>query len=168
MRISFANFLRISLLMPYVLAALLYWLSGVFDPYDPSAGQVPMGFFATMVELVSVVYLLGAIYWFIPYTILILAFLVWSRKKTKTEMFRVLIWTPFFLAILITGFSAFMSLLNFWPGFSPKADLSVGICAFPLSLFFGYVFIGATAWIYDFLKSRNIVVDEEAIIVDGN
>lgn len=162
MKINSANFLRISLLMPYVLAFLLAWLSGVFDPYDPSAEPAPMGFFATMIEFVSVIYLLGAVYWFIPYTILVLVFLVWSRKKNKTQMYRVLIWTPFFLAILITGFTAL------WPGSFPNAAISVITCAFPLSLFFGYVFIGAAALIYHFLKSRNIIVDEEIIIVDEN
>jgi len=44
-------------------------------------------------------------------------------------------------------------------------DKDIAFIAIPCSLSLGYVFISASVWIYDFLKSRNIIIDEEGTIV---
>src|SRR5215207_4390832 len=165
MKITSVNFLRLSLLIPYIFAILLYVLSSRINPTlsptsDPSGAQLAIGSFTAIVAFMRLVYLLGAIYWLLPYSILVIILWIWSKKKTRTQIYRVLIWTPVLLAILIFAFSIIMSSLNWLPEFY---FLEMRTCTFPLSLFFGYVFIGLIAWIYDFLKSRNIIVDEETI-----
>ncbi len=34
-------------------------------------------------------------------------------------------------------------------------------CMFPTPIAFGYFFLGLTAWIYNYLQRRGIIVDEE-------
>lgn len=171
MKISSINFLRSSLLIPYIFAVLLYGLSLVFDSStipesNSSVTQIVTGTVSVIVELTSVIYLFGAMYWLIPYTVLVIFLWIWSRKKSINQIYKLLILSPFILAVLIPTYSIILSFLKLNKFSQFYSDTFVGsiICGIPLSLLFGYVFISITSWIYGSLKSRNIIMDEEIAI----
>jgi amino acid transporter len=117
--------------------------------------------------MMGFMYLFGATYWLIPYTILVIALWVWSQKKTKTQISKGFMWSPFLFAILMVVFSVLASLVT---GLTELYPLEINFCIFPLSIVLGYVFISAIVWIHDFLKSRNVIVDDEEAIIptEGN
>ena len=180
MKITSPQFYRLALLIPYLILILLlpfiYFNSGsnhinsnpsVKIPGFVQAFQFALGLLLGTLAIVSVIYTLGAPYWLMPYTILVISLWVWSLKKTKSQISKVFIWFPVFLAILITVLYALVvyfglfSNINYLGEDVPDSTL---ICIFPASISFGYLLIGITAWIYDSLQRRGIIADEEIIL----
>ena len=126
---------------------------------------VVLGFFLGALTIVAVIYFMGVPYWFVPYMVVVVLLWVVSRKKTKSQIYKMFIWSPLYLAILMTAFYVIVSYINFLPELFYLGDdiLSTSLnCMFPAPIVLGYLFIGATAWIYDFLRRRNVIVDEES------
>ena len=165
MKITSGNFIRLSLFFPYMFAALLFGCSFIIDPTMNSASDFSgfhliTGIISTIIALTSIIYLLGGIYWLVPYTILVVFLWIWSKKKTFDQIKKLLMLSPLLLAILISVFSTVMSLFSeSLQIYSSESLEGVIILAFLFSLFFGYVFICAAIWLFGFLKSRQVIVE---------
>jgi len=178
MKITSPKFYRLALLIPYltliVLLPIFYFNIGsdyinsstsVDTPAFVQAFQFVLGLLLGTLAIVSIIYILGAPYWLVPYTILVIFLWVWSLKKNKSQMYKMFIWSPIFLAALTTGFYLLVS--NLFPSMNYLGDdipASSAICIFPSSIVLGYLFIGMTAWIYDSLRRRGMIIDEENIL----
>jgi len=177
MKISSSKFYRLALLIPYfiliVLAPFFYFDIGsnyvnskapINLPVFIQVFQFMFGLLLETLIIVCIVYFLGAPYWLLPYTILVVFLWSWSLKKEKLQIYKVFIWAPFFLALLITALYALIVYYGLFSKINYLGDdipSSIMICIFPASIAFGYLFIGITAWIYDSLRRRGIIADEE-------
>ena len=126
-----------------------------------------LGIFVSYLAIIGFVYYLGMPYWLPPYTILVLILWIWSLKKSKLQIYKMFIWSPIFLAILVTLFSVFVSYFDLFHDMNYLGeDIFSGVlfCIFPTSIAFGYIFIGMIAWIDDFLRGRGIIVNEDIVL----
>lgn len=156
MKITSTKYYRVSLLFPYVFAFLLTFSlmnATVENVYNPSLVDSVIAWLRGILGFISIIYLIGAIYWLIPYSVLIVFLWRWSKGKNAVQIDKRFIWSPVFLVLLMIVFDAIMSLLNFLPEFYSRDDVfSMMITVTPITLFVGYVFIGLSAWIYVFLS----------------
>jgi len=180
MKITSIKFYRVALLFPYLTIVLLFpflYLGLRTSPFESNAPLHAPGFtqiltslfafLAGIITIISFVYFFGAPYWLIPYTILVICLWVWSLKKNKSQIHKMFNWSPIYLAILTTVFYAVISYFKLFNGLNYLGDDISGTtfyCIFPASIVFGYLFIGMTAWIYDFLRRRGVIMDEEIIL----
>jgi hypothetical protein len=123
---------------------------------------IAVGFFAGYLEVFTIFYGISAFYWLPPYTIMAMFLYIWSLNKKKTQVYKVFMWSPVFLGILITIYLAFIANFSFIPSLFESEDLlPFGyFCALPASIALGYFFIGLVAFIHDFLHKRGTVIDE--------
>lgn len=129
--------------------------------------QFVFGLLLGTLMIVCIIYFLGAPYWLLPYTILAVFIWAWSLKKEKSQIYKVFMWAPIFLALLITVLYALIVYFGLFSKINYLGDdipSSIMICIFPASIAIGYLFIGVVAWIYDSLLRRGIIVDEENIL----
>jgi hypothetical protein len=165
MKITSATFLRLSLFIPYIFGIASFYLSMVIDSgiepgTDLSIWEDIIKTVEVPIALITIIYTIGAFYWLIPYTFLAIFLWAWSMKKEKLQIYKTFMTAPLILIGLIIVYSAIMSLFNFFPGFfSLKSSLGSLVCVVPFSIFFGYVFIGLTAWIYHYLQQWGIIID---------
>jgi len=180
MKLTSIQFYRLALLFPYVAGLILAGIAQLLGPFLSSnnSGMLEsqlelvqaiiyvVGIFAGFLMVLTIAYGISAIYWLVPYTIVAIFLFVWSLKKNKSQIYKMFMWSPVFLAALITIQIALIAYLNLLPDFNPiEMILPISLaCAFPASIALGYFFIGLTAWIYDFLRRRGRVMDEEIVL----
>ena len=160
MKLTSMKFYKLSLLIPYLV--FLFMLPFVFIKSDVM--NSPFGLLLIPIVMISIVYMLGAPYWLPPYTLLVIILWIWSRKKNKSQIFKIFIWSPFYLGILTALFCVVVSYFKLFPNLFYLSNdiLSTSLaCMFPTPIAFGYFFIGLTAWIYNYMQRRGIIVDEE-------
>ena len=148
MTIKPQNLLRSLLLVPYlawgVSLLIAYLVSGPTSNFHTSNT-----FFEALTGVVSF-YVIGIVLWGIPYTILALGLLIWSIKKPVPNIFKVLIFSPFLLSILMV---IEILLISFWPlQTQPLGDstdfLSSLLVAVIPTFIYGYGFVGVGIVIY--------------------
>jgi len=180
MKITSIKFYRLTLLLPYLAIVILlpFFLFGLGPQIATSDSNPPdnaseiaqvLSFVFVPLALISFFYFYGAPYWLPPYTVLVIFLWVWSLKRNKAQIYRMFIWSPIYLAVLTTIFYVLVSYLDLFSemNYLGKDILpSILICIFPATIAFGYLFIGLTAWIYDFLRRRGIIVNEEESILN--
>jgi hypothetical protein len=104
-------------------------------------------------------YTIGIVLWGIPYTILAVGLLLWSINKPTLLIYKVFVFSPFLLSILMTVEIALVSL---WPPQAPSLEgameflSSILVVVIP-SLIFGYGLVGAGAIIYKAMKHLNLI-----------
>jgi glucan phosphoethanolaminetransferase (alkaline phosphatase superfamily) len=123
----------------------------------------------------SIVYTFGIVFWGIPYTILVIGVLFWSRKKSAKEVYAVLSQSPLWLA-LITVVELLIVYL-YWVltskiRFSPVEDLGNLVVYSFVAMFaifiYGYAFVFLSKGVYRAFERLKWIKDEEGISHDAS
>jgi hypothetical protein len=155
------TYLRLSLLLPYILWGIALLLVAVFGGFEGSFVDDEMTIPLVLAWLVSI-YLVGIIFWFIPYTLLAAGLWIWSINKQARTTLRVFAASPLILTVLII---IEISIFTFDPqsiSFLPSApDFENfwgfnGIAAL-LTLAVGYFCVGIGFAIYKLLQKLEII-----------
>lgn len=93
------TYLRLSLLLPYVVWIVLILLTLILGGIDEGSllGQTTTFLGVWIVS----VYLIGILFWLIPYTLLSIGLLLWSREKQANTIVRIFALSPLLLTLLI-------------------------------------------------------------------
>jgi hypothetical protein len=155
MRAKPQNLLRLLLLIPYLAWGITLLLVSLISA---AAGNsyTSNAVFEALVGVASF-YTIGIVVWGIPYTILAVGLLLWSINKPAHNIFKVFVFSPFLLSILM-GLE--IALISFWPPQAPSLEglmnfLSYILVAVIPTLIFGYVFVGVGGFIYKTAKHLN-------------
>lgn len=148
------TYARFALLLPYLIlleAGGCLYLTSLMDIKENILAQI------------NLLWLLLAIFWVVPYSIVAIYLLNWSRRKTIEEIqfafthapvTMVVITLPVYLAIYIIAsiyhgdFFQYLGLL-----------ILSEIVSVPANLLFGYIFIGAALLLYRLLHKLNFIQD---------
>lgn len=151
------NLLRSLLLIPYFawgLALLFAYLAPVSAENLYTANAV----FDALAGVASF-YAIGIVLWGIPYTILAVGLLLWSINKSAPTIYKLFIFSPFLLSILM---AVEIALVSFWPPQAPSLEggmefLSSLLVVVIPSLIFGYSLVGVGAITYKVMKHLNLI-----------
>jgi hypothetical protein len=149
------NFLRLTLLVPYILwgiCLLIFYLTS----------QITSAVWDIMLMPVRV-YTFGIILWFIPYTLLALGLLIWSRNKSTKAIYRIYSISPFLLLIFMILESIVVSMNTGEMVDGMKSTLATSLFLGGLSLVFGYICVGIAAGLYKLLRTKNFIKEETMI-----
>jgi hypothetical protein len=149
------NFLRLTLLVPYILwgiCLLIFYLTS----------QITSAVWDIMLIPVRV-YTFGIIVWFIPYTLLALGLLIWSRNKSTKAIYRIYSISPFLLLIFMILESIVVSMNTGEMVDGMKSTLATSLFLGGLSLIFGYVCVGIAMGLYKLLQTKNLIKEEAMI-----
>jgi hypothetical protein len=152
--------LRAILFLPY-----LAWLIML-----PLTNLPTTSMFQLVVVGVSVAYLVGIFYWGVPYTILVVGLLLWSRNKSEKEFDVFLSCSPILLALLTI---AELTVLYLYFVLTSQVYL-MDFYDFTWSLFlavlgsfiYGYAFLFVGKTIYRILESLGFIKDDKEPTVD--
>ena len=170
MRLTSQNFYRLALLLPLVALPVLFpfFQMGVApnSVESSSLGNFMniLGILGSVLMIMSIVYFMGVPYWLPPYMVLILFLWIWSQNKNRSQIYKRFMWSPFYLAVLMTLFYFVVTYFDLFRDMNYLGkDIASGImlCTFPAPIVVGFLFIGMTAWIYDFFRHRGMIVDHE-------
>ena len=151
------NLLRSLLLAPY----LAWGVSLVFTYLVSGSGRnlyTSNTFFEVLTGVVSF-YVIGIVLWGIPYTILALGLLLWSIKKPVPAIFKVFIFSPFLLSILMV---IEIVLITYWPlqaqSFGDSANFLSSLLVVVIPTFiYGYGLVGVGFVIYKAARRLNFI-----------
>jgi hypothetical protein len=154
------NLLRSLLLIPYFawgIALLFAYLvsASAENLYTPNAFLEALGGVASF-------YTVGIVLWGIPYTILAIGLLLWSINKPAPTIYKVFIFAPFLLSILM---AVEIALVSFWPPQAPSLEglmdfLSYILVAVIPTLIIGYGFVGVGGILYKAIRHLNLIRTE--------
>jgi len=139
----------IALLFPYLLWVICIFILDLFPQQD-------MSDIWSFVRLAITYYMLGAIFWFIPYTILAYGMWIWSKNKPVASLRKLGLLSPILFSILmIIEFSILWSFESDWKELLGALASLFAICAFT-----GYLIVGIALTVYKILQSKNLVAEE--------
>ena len=152
---SSKNYARIILLLPYffLIEALIY--SKLHPEYYETV---------TRLDKINDFWLAFARYWFVPFTILAVYLLLWSRNKTVEEIRFQYSISPFIL-LFISGLFYLAVLIVHLIFVSVDYKSGVGFIGFiifssiPMYLVIGYAFVGIAFMLYFVLKRIGMITD---------
>jgi len=142
------NLLRSLLLAPYlawgVSLLFAYLVSG------PAGNLYTSNAFFDALTGVTSFYVIGIVLWGVPYTILALGLLLWSIKKPVSIIFKVFIFSPFLLSILMV---IEIVLISYWPlqtqSLGDATDVLSSLLVVVIPTFiYGYGLVGVGIVIY--------------------
>ena len=142
------NLLRSLLLAPYlawgVSLLFAYLVSG------PAGNLYTSNAFFDALTGVTSFYVIGIVLWGVPYTILALGLLLWSIKKPVSIIFKVFIFSPFLLSILMV---IEIMLISYWPlqtqSLGDATDVLSSLLVVVIPTFiYGYGLVGVGIVIY--------------------
>src|SRR5688572_2681576 len=139
------------LLLPYFVWVIAAAYSFLFIwPLIYSIGIIP-GVAQILVAMYGVgsALVLGIVFWGVPYTVFVVAFLLWSRKKSVQKTSSALLYAPPFLALICSPGLMILGLtfsladgklppLEDWRNLGLISVLAAALC-----LLYGYLFVGA-------------------------
>jgi len=148
------------LLIPYFawgIALLFVYLVSVSAETSYTANA----FFDAFAGVVSF-YTIGIVLWGIPYTILIVGLLLWSINKPAPIIYKVFVFSPFWLSILTV---IEIALISFLPPQALSLEdlmdfLSYILVAVIPTLIIGYGFVGMGGIIYKAMRHLNLIRTE--------
>jgi hypothetical protein len=148
------NLLRSLLLIPYS-AWVITLLFDLLVRGLASNPDAPNAFFNALVDVASF-YTVGIVVWGIPYTILAVGLLLWSINKPAPNIYKVFIFSPFLLSILMV---IEVALISFWHVQALSHEdlmsfLSSTLLVVIPSLIFGYGFVGIGSIVYKAAMKR--------------
>ena len=175
---SSKTFFKLTLLLPYILLGICAAvLCLIYLLYLGISTSLPMqltettllseslvAVFGTISPflLVLIFYTFGALFWFIPYTVLAIGLLLWSIHKPTDKIYKVSLFSPLLLAMLMVTEAVIF--------FIPGSESTIGDVVFNIlfgsllfggsSLAFGYLFVGTALGLYKLLQYKNIIKDE--------
>lgn len=152
------TFFGLALLTPYILWIICAPLAYLLSELEISSG------WETLLMPVMI-YAIGILLWFIPYSLLAIGLWIWSRNKSVKELLRAAIISPLLLGIL-------MILEGVWANL-PVDDFSQLASDIPdqilflggVSLFFGYLCVGIAFGIYRIMQARNFIAEDSPLTV---
>ena len=164
------SFLLAMLFLPYVIWIVSFLLSSLSQ--DLAKDSRILGVLLGISNLFSLLFGIGIVFWGVPYTVLVIGLLVWSRNKPVESIFKALFFSPLLLAALfVFGFLL-------WPLLSAILTIQLptladwinvvwyAFLAAMLSLVFGYLFVGLGLVLYKvFLYLRIIKSDPDNLDV---
>jgi hypothetical protein len=117
-KIKSQNLLRLLLLTPYVAWGMAVLFSRLV--YGPAKNPNTPNAILNALAGASTVYAVGIILWGIPYTLLALGLLIWSRKKSASVIYKVFLFSPVLLSLLMAVEAALVS-------FSPQQSTLINL-----------------------------------------
>jgi hypothetical protein len=157
------TYLRLALLFPYLLWAMVLPLIRVYGgDLNPLMSTIPRLLF-----LLPSLYVIGIIFWFVPYTLLAVALLLWSIKRQTKAILIVFASSPLLLTALMLLEINLLSLATQNVTYS-SANSNVGdlmalnqVVIFA-SLVIGYFCVAIGFALYRFLQSLHILRESGA------
>ena len=139
-----SNFARLALLFPYLplVESILYFVFRDIAEKD------------TFLQSFNLVWNFLAIFWYVPYTLLVIYLLIWSVGKTTGQVFKRFKFAPILLTFLSAGLFTVLFLVGLLLG--KESDLGgilmifgiAAVVAVPASLILGYAFVGLSLLTY--------------------
>ena len=154
-----STFYRLVLFLPY-----LTLIPGFFLARDFLANQSSSGLLSARFLGMSWTVLSG--FWIIPYTIVVVGLLIWSKGKSSKIIRSMLLRSPFILMIvmplvfLIFGYLGSYSSDPNTSGFSATFMFLGPICSVPFSLVIGYMFVVIGLILYQILDKFGYIKDQ--------
>ncbi|HUF00125.1 MAG TPA: hypothetical protein VMN99_12785 [Anaerolineales bacterium] len=151
------TYARLALFLPYLL--LLEAVIYLYLQNPDAAGE------GTLYGI-NLVWFFLAIFWIVPYSILVILLLTWSKSKSIQKIKKAYTLAPFALVIitLITYAIIYVatSLYNggFLEGFGAFAAIS--LISIPADLVLGYLFVGIALLLFRLLTKIGFIKDHEA------
>jgi hypothetical protein len=154
------TYFRFALLIPYLLWGLSVLVVAI-APQETSS---------TWTTLLTPVYFyaFGILLWFLPYTVLAVGLLIWSRNKQAGALFKAAMIAPLVLAVLMVVEAGLVSIPS--GGMSEFGSTLLGQAAVlgGFSLVFGYLCVGFALGIYKFLQLRRLTAEETPPLLQEN
>ena len=159
------TYLRLSLLLPYLLWAIMFSLTQL---QEGSGESSPPGGATEFLNLgwLTAVYLVGIFLWFLPYTVLALGLFVWSRNRQANAIVRVFALAPLLLAALILLEINILSIISggldsYLSGSGLQELMALNGLAIVFTLVAGYFCVGIGFGLYKLLQSLKIIKEAE-------
>ena len=109
-------------------------------------------------------YAVGAVLWFIPYTLLAICMWTWSKNKSAASLRKLGLSAPIiFSGLMVIEYSIILftnnSSITAWAG-------TMGFLALLIfsSLVFGYLFVGIALVVFNNLQAKNLVLEETSLL----
>jgi hypothetical protein len=154
------TYFHFALLLPY----LLWGLSALVVAIAPQKTS------STWTTLLTPVYFyaFGILLWFLPYTVLAVGLLIWSRNKQTNHLFKAALTAPLVLVVLMAVEAGLVSIPS--ESMSDFSSILLGQAALlgGFSLVFGYLCVGFALGIYKFLRTRSLIREEAASLLRGS
>lgn len=155
------TYLRLSLLLPYALWAVLALLASI-QGFSGNASLLGEAVEFLNVGFLAALFLVGIFFWFVPYTLLALGLLLWSRNKEVKTIVRVFALSPLLLTALILLEVNVLSIVLEDPGVTWTAShlrdlMSLNLVAIGLTLGAGYLCVGLGFGLYKLLQQLHII-----------
>jgi len=163
MTIKPQNLLRSLLLIPYVAWGIALSFAYLISASADNSHNTNT-FFDVLTGIVSF-YTIGIFLWGIPYTILAAGLLLWSINKSAPTIYKLFVFSPFLLSILM---GVEIALVSFWPPQTLSLEAvteflpSILVVVIP-SLVFGYGLVGIGAIIYKAITHLNLIRTEGVV-----
>ena len=160
-----STFSRLALLLPYLplIQSILYFVFRDISEQD------------SFLQTFNLLWNFLAIFWYVPYTLLVVYLLIWSVRKTSDQIFKLYKFAPVLLMFLAAGLYTILFLIGLVLGDDSELGgilMIFGIAAVvavPASLILGYAFVGISLLLYKFfLRLRWVVEDELPMAIDQN
>lgn len=156
------TFARLALFLPYL---ILLESASYFVFYDINEK-------ASLIQIFNLIWNYLAIFWFLPYTILVVILLSQSKGKTFPEIKRIFLSAPFRLMLIAPATYAVVLIL----GSIIKAEsfedmwrilLWAATVSIPASLLLGYAFLGISLLLHKLLLRAGVIKDDDIIQADA-
>jgi len=158
------TFFKSALLVPYILWVICFLT--VYLPYLRSDQTDPFSNLNSILSFLLMVifyYTFGAIVWFIPYTILAIGLLIWSRHKPINDIYKAALGSPLLLLVLMFLVSVLLSIDTGGIREILKNATTPFLVLGIFSLAFGYLCVGIALGVYKLLKSHGFIIEDEKI-----
>ena len=152
-----STFARLALLLPYVPLAesILYFIFRDISEED------------SLLQSFNLLWNFLAIFWYIPYTMMVIYLLIWSNGKSTDQIFKRYTFAPLILMLLSSGLFVILFLIGLLLG--SESDIGgilmifglAAVVAIPASLVLGYLFVGISLFVYKFLVKLGFIKDED-------
>lgn len=161
------TFFKLALAIPYVLWGVC-WLI-VYVTNQTVWGQTEFSGTGSILEILLMIifyYAFGAIVWFIPYTLLAIGLLVWSRRKSIEDIYKAAVRSPLLLAALMSLLSIAISIDSGGIDAILKNALQPFLLFGSFSLIFGYLCVGIAIGLYKLLQSKILPEEQTPLNID--
>ena len=147
------TYFGIAVLFPYILWGICALVAFLLSSQEASE--------AWNIVLIPVMfYAFGILFWFIPYTILVVGMWIWSRNKSKATLYKLAMLAPVLLSFLMPIEALFVSLPADSAVELTKDLLSYSLVLGGFSLVFGYLCVGIALGMFKFLQSKHLIKEE--------
>lgn len=152
------TYFRLTLLFPYLL-----WCICALTVYILSLQDTSTAWDTALMPVFF--YTFGILLWFVPYTLLAVGLLIWSRNKPTATLRKAAMIAPLLFAVLMLIESTLVSLpfdnaadyMETMPG---QTALLGGF-----SLVFGYMCVGIALGFYKLLQTRGLIQEENSSLL---